>query len=92
MVAAEGGSDGASHCTETVPHIDNNHDRVDHMAPGQIIRTPFSISHNDTISETESIISDRHGHHLHKNLRHHSDKYEKYNKYNGRCKQNKEFI
>ena len=86
MVSAEGSnvSDGASQCTDLVAHGEPKHDRVDHVAPGLTIRDPLPISHDDTITETESIISSRPGHHLHKPTRHQADKYEKYNKYNGR--------
>ncbi|XP_008215912.1 segment polarity protein dishevelled homolog DVL-3 isoform X2 [Nasonia vitripennis] len=85
LVSAEGSnvSDGASQCTDTVPHQDPKHDRVDHVTPGHTNRAQLSLSHEDTLTETESIISSRQGHHLHKSSRHHTDKYEKYNKYNG---------
>lgn len=80
-------SDGASQCTDTVPHQEPvpKHDRVDHVTPGHTNRPPLPpLSHADTLTETESIISSRQGHHLHKSSRHHTDKYEKYHKYNGR--------
>ncbi|XP_014211768.1 segment polarity protein dishevelled homolog DVL-3 [Copidosoma floridanum] len=98
LVSAEGSnvSDGASQCTDTIPHQDVKHvDRVavmDHVTPGHTTsmttttttsRPPLPIGHDDTMTETESIISSRQGgHHLHKSSRHHTDKYEKY-KYNG---------
>ncbi|XP_046832869.1 segment polarity protein dishevelled homolog DVL-3 isoform X2 [Vespa crabro] len=85
LVSAEGSnvSDGVSHCTDSVAHSDVKHDRVDHVTPGHTNRGPPPLSHDDTLTETESIISSRQGHHLHKSSRHHTDKYEKYNKYNG---------
>lgn len=87
MVSAEGSnvSDGTSQCTESVAHGEQKHDHVDHVhgAPGLTTRGPLSLSHDDTLTETESIISSRQGHHLHKTSRHHTDKYEKYHKYNG---------
>ncbi|XP_015124461.1 segment polarity protein dishevelled homolog DVL-3 isoform X1 [Diachasma alloeum] len=85
LVSAEGSnvSDGASQCTDSVAHSEAKHDRVDHVPPGITSRGPPALSHDDTLTETESIISSRQGHHLHKNSKHHSDKYEKYNKYNG---------
>lgn len=91
MVSAEGSnvSDGTSQCTESVAaHGEQKHDQhVDHVhgAPGLITRGgPLSLSHDDTLTETESIISSRQGHHhLHKTSRHHAEKYEKYHKYNG---------
>ena len=86
LVSAEGSnvSDGASQCTDTVPHQEPKHDRVDHVTPGHTNRPPLPLSHDDTLTETESIISSRQGHHLHKTTRHHTEKYEKYNKYNGK--------
>lgn len=75
-------SDGASQCTDSVAHSEAKHERVD-VAPGLTNRAAPALSHDDTLTETESIISSRQGHHLHKSSRHHSDKYEKYNKYNG---------
>ncbi|XP_051164295.1 segment polarity protein dishevelled homolog DVL-3 isoform X1 [Leptopilina boulardi] len=87
LVSAEGSnvSDGTSQCTESVAHGEQKHDHVDHVhgAPGLTTRGPLSLSHDDTLTETESIISSRQGHHLHKTSRHHADKYEKYHKYNG---------
>ncbi|XP_060823891.1 segment polarity protein dishevelled homolog DVL-3 isoform X3 [Bombus pascuorum] len=85
LVSAEGSnvSDGASQCTDSVAHSEAKHDRVDHVTPGHTNRGPPPLSHDDTLTETESITSSRQGHHLHKSSRHHSDKYEKYNKYNG---------
>ena len=85
LVSAEGSnvSDGTSQCTDTAPHQEPKHDRVDHVTPGHTNRAPLPLSHEDTLTETESIISSRQGHHLHKTSRHHTDKYEKYNKYNG---------
>ncbi|OAD59771.1 Segment polarity protein dishevelled like protein DVL-3 [Eufriesea mexicana] len=85
LVSAEGSnvSDGASQCTDSVAHSEVKHDRVDHVTPGHTNRGPPPLSHDDTLTETESITSSRQGHHLHKSSRHHSDKYEKYNKYNG---------
>ncbi|XP_076284818.1 segment polarity protein dishevelled isoform X3 [Lasioglossum baleicum] len=87
LVSAEGSnvSDGASQCTDSVAHSEAKHDRVDHVTPGHTNRGPPPLSHDDTLTETESIISSRQGHHLHKSSRHHSDKYiDKYkNKYNG---------
>ncbi|XP_028046813.1 segment polarity protein dishevelled homolog DVL-3 isoform X1 [Monomorium pharaonis] len=85
LVSAEGSnvSDGASQCTDSMAHSEAKHDRVDHATPGHGNRGNPSLSHDDTLTETESIISSRQGHHLHKSLRHHSEKYEKYNKYNG---------
>lgn len=79
-------SDGASQCTDSVAHSDAKHDRVDHVPPGIINRggPPTTISQDDTLTETESIISSRQGHHMHKNTKHHADKYEKYNKFNGK--------
>ncbi|XP_043277885.1 segment polarity protein dishevelled homolog DVL-3 isoform X3 [Venturia canescens] len=84
LVSAEGSnvSDGASQCTDSVAHSEAKHERVD-VAPGLTNRAAPALSHDDTLTETESIISSRQGHHLHKTSRHHSDKYEKYNKYNG---------
>lgn len=84
LVSAEGSnvSDGASQCTDSVAHSEVKHDRVD-VAPGLTGRAPPPLSHDDTLTETESIISSRQGHHLHKASRHHPDKYDKYNKYNG---------
>lgn len=84
-MSAEGSnvSDGASQCTDSVAHSEAKHDRVDHVTPGHTNRGPPPLSHDDTLTETESITSSRQGHHLHKSSRHHSDKYEKYNKYNG---------
>lgn len=77
-------SDGASQCTDSVAHSDAKHDRVDHVPPGITNRgPPTTISQDDTLTETESIISSRQGHHMHKNTKHHSDKYDKYAKYNG---------
>lgn len=68
-------------------HTDAKHDRVDHVPPGLTNRGPPTMSHDDTLTETESIISSRQGHHhLHKSSKHHADKYEKYSKYNGRFK------
>ncbi|XP_071557192.1 segment polarity protein dishevelled homolog DVL-3 isoform X2 [Temnothorax nylanderi] len=64
-------------------HSEAKHDRVDHATPGHGNRGNAPLSHDDTLTETESIISSRQGHHLHKSSRHHSEKYEKYNKYNG---------
>lgn len=64
-------------------HSEAKHDRVDHVTPGHGNRGTAPLSHDDTLTETESIISSRQGHHLHKSSRHHSEKYEKYNKYNG---------
>lgn len=64
-------------------HTDAKHDRVDHVPPGLTNRGPPALSHDDTLTETESIISSRQGHHLHKSSKHHADKYEKYSKYNG---------
>lgn len=86
MVSAEGSnvSDGASQCTDSMAHSEVKHDRVNHVTPGHGNRATAPLSHDDTLTETESIISSRQGHHLHKNSRHHSEKYEKYNKYNGR--------
>ncbi|KAL7288933.1 hypothetical protein TKK_0016897 [Trichogramma kaykai] len=92
LVLAEGSnqSDGASQCTDTAPQQDHpkgphHHDKVDHVTPGHTTRPPLPpLSHDDTLTETESIMSSRHhGQHLHKSARHHADKYEKYNKYNG---------
>ncbi|KAL0119168.1 hypothetical protein PUN28_009639 [Cardiocondyla obscurior] len=85
LVSAEGSnvSDGASQCTDSVAHSEAKHDRVDHATPGHGNRANAPLSHDDTLTETESIISSRQGHHLHKSSRHHSEKYEKYNKYNG---------
>ncbi|XP_011703711.1 PREDICTED: segment polarity protein dishevelled homolog DVL-3 isoform X2 [Wasmannia auropunctata] len=85
LVSAEGSnvSDGASQCTDSVVHSEAKHDRVDHTTPGHGNRGNAPLSHDDTLTETESIISSRQGHHLHKSSRHHSEKYEKYNKYNG---------
>ncbi|XP_008550418.1 segment polarity protein dishevelled homolog DVL-3 isoform X1 [Microplitis demolitor] len=85
LVSAEGSnvSDGASQCTDSVAHTDAKHDRVDHVPPGLTNRGPPALSHDDTLTETESIISSRQGHHLHKSSKHHADKYEKYSKYNG---------
>ena len=85
MVSAEGSnvSDGASQCTDSMAHSEVKHDRVDHVTPGHGNRGTAPLSHDDTLTETESIISSRQGHHLHKSSRHHSEKYEKYNKYNG---------
>ncbi|XP_076389250.1 segment polarity protein dishevelled isoform X5 [Megachile rotundata] len=85
LVSAEGSnvSDGASQCTDSVAHSEAKHDRVDHVTPGHTNRGPPPLSHDDTLTETESMISSQQGHHLHKSSRHHSDKYEKYNKYNG---------
>ncbi|CAK9812844.1 Segment polarity protein dishevelled homolog DVL-3 [Anthophora plagiata] len=86
LVSAEGSnvSDGASQCTDSVAHSEVKHDRVvDHVTPGHTNRGPPPLSHDDTLTETESITSSRQGHHLHKGSRHHADKYEKYNKYNG---------
>ncbi|KOC65563.1 Segment polarity protein dishevelled like protein DVL-3 [Habropoda laboriosa] len=85
LVSAEGSnvSDGASQCTDSVAHSEVKHDRVDHVTPGHTNRGPPPLSHDDTLTETESITSSRQGHHLHKSSRHHTDKYEKYNKYNG---------
>ncbi|XP_071634417.1 segment polarity protein dishevelled homolog DVL-3 isoform X3 [Temnothorax longispinosus] len=85
LVSAEGSnvSDGASQCTDSMAHSEAKHDRVDHTTPGHGNRGNAPLSHDDTLTETESIISSRQGHHLHKSSRHHSEKYEKYNKYNG---------
>ncbi|XP_072745161.1 segment polarity protein dishevelled homolog DVL-3 isoform X3 [Anoplolepis gracilipes] len=85
LVSAEGSnvSDGASQCTDSMAHSEAKHDRVDHITPGHGNRGTAPLSHDDTLTETESIISSRQGHHLHKSSRHHSEKYEKYNKYNG---------
>ncbi|XP_077271659.1 segment polarity protein dishevelled [Temnothorax americanus] len=85
LVSAEGSnvSDGASQCTDSMAHSEAKHDRVDHATPGHGNRGNAPLSHDDTLTETESIISSRQGHHLHKSSRHHSEKYEKYNKYNG---------
>ncbi|EGI62796.1 Segment polarity protein dishevelled-like protein DVL-3 [Acromyrmex echinatior] len=85
LVSAEGSnvSDGASQCTDSMAHSEAKHDRVDHAIPGHGNRGNAPLSHDDTLTETESIISSRQGHHLHKSSRHHSEKYEKYNKYNG---------
>ncbi|XP_011880626.1 PREDICTED: segment polarity protein dishevelled homolog DVL-3 isoform X2 [Vollenhovia emeryi] len=85
LVSAEGSnvSDGASQCTDSMAHSEVKHDRVDHATPGHGNRGNAPLSHDDTLTETESIISSRQGHHLHKSSRHHSEKYEKYNKYNG---------
>ncbi|KAL6263648.1 hypothetical protein P5V15_006430 [Pogonomyrmex californicus] len=86
LVSAEGSnvSDGASQCTDSMAHSEAKHDRVDHVTPGHGNRGGNALlSHDDTLTETESIISSRQGHHLHKSSRHHSEKYEKYNKYNG---------
>ncbi|KYM94383.1 PREDICTED: segment polarity protein dishevelled homolog DVL-3 isoform X1 [Cyphomyrmex costatus] len=85
LVSAEGSnvSDGASQCTDSMAHSEAKHDRVDHAIPGHGNRGNASLSHDDTLTETESIISSRQGHHLHKSSRHHSEKYEKYSKYNG---------
>ncbi|XP_029169257.1 segment polarity protein dishevelled homolog DVL-3 isoform X2 [Nylanderia fulva] len=85
LVSAEGSnvSDGASQCTDSMAHSEAKHDRVDHMTSGHATRGTAPLSHDDTLTETESIISSRQGHHLHKSSRHHSEKYEKYNKYNG---------
>lgn len=85
LVSAEGSnvSDGASQCTDSMAHSEAKHDRVDHVTPGHGNRGTAPLSHDDTLTETESIISSRQGHHLHKSARHHSEKYEKYNKYNG---------
>lgn len=87
-MSAEGSnvSDGASQCTDSVAHSEAKHDRVDHVTPGHGGNRGGTapLSHDDTLTETESIISSRQGHHLHKSSRHHSEKYEKYNKYNGR--------
>lgn len=94
MVCAEGSnvSDGASLCTDhsVAAHSEAKHDRVNHTTPGHGNRgggsAPISHDDNNTLTETESIISSRQGHHqhhLHKSSRHHSEKYEKYNKYNG---------
>jgi len=86
LVSAEGSnvSDGASQCTDSIAHSEAKHDRVDHTTPGHGNRGNAPLSHDDTLTETESIISSRQGHHLHKSSRHHSEKYEKYNKYNGK--------
>ncbi|XP_018341514.1 PREDICTED: segment polarity protein dishevelled homolog DVL-3 isoform X1 [Trachymyrmex septentrionalis] len=85
LVSAEGSnvSDGASQCTDSMAHSEAKHDRIDHAIPGHGNRGNAPLSHDDTLTETESIISSRQGHHLHKSSRHHSEKYEKYNKYNG---------
>ncbi|XP_070167215.1 segment polarity protein dishevelled homolog DVL-3 isoform X2 [Polyergus mexicanus] len=85
LVSAEGSnvSDGASQCTDSMAHSEAKHDRADHMTSGHGNRGTAPLSHDDTLTETESIISSRQGHHLHKSSRHHSEKYEKYNKYNG---------
>lgn len=86
LVLAEGSnvSDGASQCTDSVAHSDAKHDRVDHVPPSITNRgPPTTISQDDTLTETESIISSRQGHHMHKNTKHHADKYDKYAKYNG---------
>ncbi|XP_020279908.1 segment polarity protein dishevelled homolog DVL-3 isoform X2 [Pseudomyrmex gracilis] len=85
LVSAEGSnvSDGASQCTDSMAHSEAKHERVDHITPGHGNRPTAPLSHDDTLTETESIISSRQGHHLHKSSRHHSEKYEKYNKYNG---------
>ncbi|XP_018372204.1 PREDICTED: segment polarity protein dishevelled homolog DVL-3 isoform X2 [Trachymyrmex cornetzi] len=85
LVSAEGSnvSDGASQCTDSMAHSEAKHDRVDHAISGHGNRGNAPLSHDDTLTETESIISSRQGHHLHKSSRHHSEKYEKYNKYNG---------
>ncbi|KAK0080807.1 hypothetical protein PV325_013301, partial [Microctonus aethiopoides] len=83
LVSAEGSnvSDGTSQCTDSVAHSEAKHDRVDHVPPGLTSRGgPPALSHDDTLTETESIISSRQGHHhLHKSSKHHSDKYAKYN-------------
>ncbi|XP_012282882.1 segment polarity protein dishevelled homolog DVL-3 isoform X2 [Orussus abietinus] len=85
LVSAEGSnvSDGASQCTDSVAHSEAKHDRIDHVTPGHTTRGLPPPSHDDTLTETESIISSRQSHHLHKTSRHHADKYERYNKYNG---------
>ena len=54
------------------------------MTPGHTTRPPLPpLAHDDTLTETESIISSRHAHHLHKSSRHHADKFQGYNKFNG---------
>lgn len=65
-----------------MPKHDTN--KTDHQTPGHTNqRPPLPLQpHDDNLTETESIISSRQGHHLHKTSRHHADKYEKY-KYNG---------
>lgn len=88
LVSAEGSNvsdGGVSQCTDSVAHLEAKHDRVDHVAPSHHPNraAPLPLSHDDTLTETESIISSRQGHHLNKSSRHHTDKYEKFNKYNG---------
>lgn len=88
LVSAEGSniSDGTSQCTESVAPSDI---KVPIERPGDIhIINPVHGGRTNiedtTCTETESIISSRQGHHnIHKGSRHHGDKYEKYNKYNG---------
>ncbi|KAG8235724.1 hypothetical protein J437_LFUL016359 [Ladona fulva] len=95
LVSAEGSnvSDGTSQCTESVAHSDVKVplERGLEVQPpppfhignvGHVGRTNIEDS---TCTETESIISSRQGHHnIHKPSRHHADKYDKFNKYNGK--------
>ncbi|KAK7793217.1 hypothetical protein R5R35_009168 [Gryllus longicercus] len=88
LVSAEGSnvSDGTSQCTESVTHSDMKVplDRQTDMHIVNTVHNPRTTLEDTTCTETESIISSRQGHHnIHKGSRHHGDKYEKYNKYNG---------
>ncbi|XP_049783955.1 segment polarity protein dishevelled homolog DVL-3 isoform X1 [Schistocerca cancellata] len=88
LVSAEGSniSDGTSQCTESVAPSDIKVP-LERSADIHIINPVHGGRTNiedTTCTETESIISSRQGHHnIHKGSRHHGDKYEKYNKYNG---------
>ncbi|KAJ8683053.1 hypothetical protein QAD02_018845 [Eretmocerus hayati] len=80
LVTAEGSntSDGASQCTETAPHQETKYNRNDHVTPGHTNRPPLPLSRDDTLTETDSIISSGQGRHLHR-----MSKHEKYNRFNG---------
>lgn len=86
LVSAEGSnvSDGASQCTDSMARNEAKHDRVDHATPGHGNGGNAPLSHDDTLTETESIMSGRRGHRLHKGSRHRSERYERYDGYNGK--------